>query len=481
MRNLLLIFLGMVLSIAAGCAMGPDYVRPQSGLDKVDMRVQDNEQLGSSVVAEQVPNDWWTVFKDPLLDSLQERARAGNLDLQKALVRIDQSRANLGIATAALLPDMQADGSYARQALSEHGPMAALGAPTIPQNMWQASGTASWELDLWGRLRRQRERAAALRMSRVFEKELVHVSLSAEVAQTYIQLREAQRNLDISRRHEEIARDSVRLTLTRQQNGVSTSYEVAQARAELARISARVTDCAHQCDVLMNSLALLLAQPPGSLTAELSQHRAIPALPARVPIGLPGELAMRRPDIRKAEEQLHAATAGIGVAEANFFPSITLTGSAGMQSFEFEDLNFWDSRFFSFGPSIHLPIFQGGRLLFELELARKEQVEAALEYRKTVLTAWHEIDNALRLFSAAQKSCASLIISHEQSEQAFHKVWRSYREGEASYLEVLTARRDLLNSESALEAARARESTALVTLYRTVGGGWDDTALISAR
>jgi NodT family efflux transporter outer membrane factor (OMF) lipoprotein len=466
--------------LVSGCAVGPNFIRPDSGLGDARLEPKENTELPSSAITEEVPNVWWALFNDPILDSLQTRAHKANLDLQSAYARIDQSRANLGIATAGLLPSAEADAFYSRQALSEYGPMAALGAPTFAQNLWQTGFTAMWELDLWGKNRRLRERFAALGLVSVYQKELVHVAMSAEVANTYILLRGAQSQLDIVRRNEQIARDSLKLVQTRLDNGVATTYEVAAAQSELSQISASIIDCAHQCDLLMNSLALLLALPPGSLEAELGEHKEVPVLPGKVPVGVPSALARRRPDIRQAEANLHAATAAIGVAEANFYPSITLTGAVGLQAFEHGDLGFWNARWFNVGPSIYLPLFQGGRLVRELELRKSEHVEAALIYRKTVLAAWHEVDNALRLFAAEQKRREELQQSYDESERAFNKVKRSYQEGEASYLELLVAQRNVLTRQSVLQEAATRNASALVALYKAVGGGWDDEQLILA-
>jgi NodT family efflux transporter outer membrane factor (OMF) lipoprotein len=458
--------------------VGPNFQRPENALGDVRLEPSDNAGQSSQVSLEKMPNAWWRLFGDPILDSLEAGGHEANLDLQSAYTRIDQSRANLGAATAGLLPAMSADASYSRQALSEHGPMAALGAPTYAQALWQAGLTALWELDLWGRSRRLREMAIARGLSKVYEKELVHVSLSAEIANAYILLRGMQSQLYIARRNERIAQDSLTLVQTRQANGIAASYEMASAKSELAQLSALVVAYAHQCEILMNSLALLLALPPGSLEAELGEHGEVPALPGKVPVGLPSELARRRPDIHQAEADVHAATASIGVAQANFYPSVTLTGALGLQAFEGQDLGFWDSRWFAVGPSIHLPLFQGGRLAHELELREAEHVEAALAYRKAVLTAWHEVDNALRLFAAEQKRTEQLRLSFEESEHAFAKVRRSCQEGEASYLELLTAQRNVLARQSSLQTARTQSAAALVALYKAVGGGWDDERLI---
>ena len=464
--------------LVSGCAVGPNFIRPENGLADVSLEPPDNRELSTPVTTDIVPNAWWTLFADPILNSLQVRASESNLDLMAAYTRIDQSRANLGIATAGLLPAAQVDAAYNRQGLSANGPMAALGAPTSATSLWQTGLTAIWEIDLWGKNRRIREKSMARSLSTVYAKELVHVALSAEVANTYILLRGMQSQLDIARRNESIARDSLARVQTRLSNGVATSYDVATAKSELAQVSALVVEYSHQCDVLMNSLALLLAMPPGSLVNELQEHKAVPLLPETVPVGLPSELARRRPDIYQAEKNLHAATASIGVAKASFYPSITLSGSLGLQAFERNDLGFWDSRWFNVGPSVYLPLFQGGRLVKELELREAEQAQAALEYRKTVLAAWHEIDNSLRLFASEQKRFKQLQLSFEESKRAFSKVKRSYQEGEASYLEMLTAQRNILARESALQAVVTQRAAALVALYKAVGGGWDDEQLI---
>jgi NodT family efflux transporter outer membrane factor (OMF) lipoprotein len=478
MRKFSLPLLCILFVLTAGCAVGPNFTQPENGLGNVRIEPEGNAELPSPVAMERMPNAWWSLFGDPMLDSLQTRAHEANLDLQSAYTRIDQSRATLGIVTAGLLPVIGADASYSRQALSEKGPMAALGAPTDAHNFWQTGLTALWELDLWGRNRRLRERGMALTLAKTYEKELVHVAMSAEVANTYILLRGAQSRFALARRNEQIARDCLNLVQTRLSNGIATNYEVASAKSELAQTSALAIESAHQCEVLMNGLAMLLALPPGSLEAELGSPKDIPALPDRVPLGLPSELAGRRPDILQAEANLHAATAAIGVTEANFYPSITLTGTLGLQAFEWKDLGFWDARWFAAGPSIYLPLFQGGRMLKELELRKAEHVQAALEYRKTVLTAWHEIDNALRFFAAEQKQQEELHQAYDESERAFNKVRRSYQEGEASYLEMLIAQRNVLARKTAWRKALTQSACALVALYKAVGGGWDDEQLI---
>ncbi|MDR1163979.1 MAG: efflux transporter outer membrane subunit [Candidatus Accumulibacter sp.] len=473
-------FIRALAFLLTGCAVGPNFRRPENALGDVRLDAADTAGHASRVSQdEKVPNAWWVLLGDPQLNSLEARAHEANLDLQSAYARIDQSRAGLGIVAAELLPALGAHASYSRQALSAHGPMAALGAPTYAQNLWQTGLAALWYLDLWGGNRRLREMAVARGLSKVYEKEVLHVALSAEIAKAYILLRGMQSQLDIARANERIAEEIVSLVETRRKNGVATRYEIALAKSELEQVSALVVGYAHQCKRLMNGLASLLAQAPGSLDTELEEHRDVPALPPKVPVGLPSELARRRPDIRRAEENLHAATASIGVAQANFYPSITLTGTLGLQAFDRRDLGFWDSRWFAAGPSVSLPLFQGGRLVHALELKKTEHVEAALLYRKTVLTAWHEVDNALCLFADEQKRTERLRLSFEESERAFAKLKRSHQEGEVAYLELLTGRRNVLARRSSFEAAKTQSVAALAALYKAVGGGWDDERLIT--
>jgi NodT family efflux transporter outer membrane factor (OMF) lipoprotein len=224
---------------------------------------------------------------------------------------------------------------------------------------------------------------------------------------------------------------------------------------------------------LLNALALLLGEKPRSLDTALGEARSLPPVPASVPVGLPSALARRRPDILRAEAQLHAATAAIGVAKADFYPRLALKGRFGLEAFDAGDLASWDSRFFSVGPTVYLPIFEGGRLTQRLALSESGQKTAALAYRKTVLQAWHEVDNALDAWAAGQQQHAELSEAYEQNRQALHIAERGYRDGAADYLAVLTAQRSLLASQSALNDSTTGITLALVNLYKSLGGGWD--------
>ena len=458
--------------LLAGCSVGPDFARPADALQAVALQSRNDHGEPAPVSSAAVPAEWWRLLDDPVLASLQQRAQHGNLELQAALLRIEQSRAQLGIAASQLLPTVGAGASYTREGLSEHGKFAALGAPSGPSDFWQLAFDASWEIDLWGRARRAREGAAALLDASVLDREAVRVALSADIARTYLQLRGTQAQLDIARENQAVAERLLRLADNRERHGVATRFDSAAARAQLATVNSTIPDLVQRRNALLNALALLLGEPPRTLDTELRAAMPLPSLPASLPVGLPSELARRRPDILRAEAQLHAATAAIGVAKADFYPRIGLRGRFGFEAFESGDLAGWDSRFFSVGPTVYLPLFEGGRLTQRLALSETGQKAAALAYRQTVLRAWHEVDDALDALAAQRGRHAELTVAVEQNQQALHAAERAYQESAADYIGVLTAQRQLLASQNSLSASATNATLTLVNLYKALGGGW---------
>ena len=469
---------GAMLSAAAlaGCTVGPDFVRPESGLHAMALAPRQDYAGAAPTSAAGVPSQWWLLLNDPVLTGLQVRAQAANLDLRIAAERVEQSRAQLGIAASQMLPSVAAGASYAREALSEHGKLAALGAPSSPSDFWQLAFDASWEIDLWGRARRVREGAAATLEATVYDREAARVALSAEVARTYLQLRGTQAQLDIAGENLTAAERILRLAGSRERHGIATRFDTASARAQLATIRSTVPELVQRRNTLLNALALLLGEQPRALDAALRKTMPLPSLPTSIPVGLPSELARGRPDILRAEAQLHAATAAIGVAKADFYPRIGLRGRLGVEAFDSGDLANWEARFFSVGPTVYLPLFQGGRLTQRLALSESGQKTAALAYRQTVLRAWHEVDNALDVLAAQQGQHAELLVSYEQNQQALHAAERAYQEGAADYLGVLTAQRNVLASQTSLNASATNATLSLVNLYKSLGGGWDPHA-----
>jgi NodT family efflux transporter outer membrane factor (OMF) lipoprotein len=485
-------------ALLAGCTVGPNFQRPSAAAPSEFTRAN-NAQAPSRPVEATLAAQWWALLGDPELVALESRLATDNLDVQAASARLLQSRAGMRIAGAEQYPMIGGAASYNREQASPNGIVSLLGvtpAGVQPQsaggnsafgvsslpgatggapsyNLWQFGFDASWELDLWGRVRRGVEAANAAMQASVEDRRAILVSAQAELARDYVELRATQTLLAITQDNLKIARDTVKLTRLQLSQGVTTNLDVANASAQVASIEARLPPLETHRDTLINALSLLLGEEPGALGQTLSNASDIPSLPAQVPIGFPSELARRRPDIRQAEAKLHSATAEIGVAQADFYPQITLTGSLGSQSLQLSSLGDWASHQFVFGPSISLPIFQGGRLKGTLELRKAQQQEAAIIFRRTVLQAWHEVDDALSAYDAEQRRRDRLKEVVQQDRVALAVAQQRYREGAIDFLNVLTVQRDLLNAQSDLAQSRATAAVNLVTLYKALGGGWE--------
>lgn len=456
----------LCLAVAA-CTMGPDFVRPQAGLPA--------QWQGEAVTTTRLDDDaaWWAGFHDPLLGQLAGQVLQSNLDLQLAANRVQQSRAARGISAADRLPSVAASASGVRARNSEVGlsdPSGNAGREDF--GLFQAGIGLSWELDLWGRVRRQVEAADARVQMAEEDAHAVRIALLAETARSYLQLRATAQLLAITEDNLRIAADIQRLTEARQRQGVASTLQVSSAAAQVAALQARIAPLRHRQSQLRNALAFLLARPPQAVDAQLQDVRADwPVLPP-VAVGLPSELAERRPDIRRAEAALHAATANIGVAKASFLPRITLNGDAGFQAKQLDDLDGWDAHRFSIGPSISLPIFQGGRLKANLALSRLQQQQSALQFQRTVLQAWHEVDDAIDGYAAEQQRSTQLQVAVAQSETALGAARRQYQAGVVDMLDVLSTQRIALDNQAALANSQATAAIARVELYRALGGGW---------
>jgi NodT family efflux transporter outer membrane factor (OMF) lipoprotein len=449
------------------CTLGPDFVRPQADLP--------TQWQGEAVASAALDDDasWWSGFDDPLLGQLATQVLQANLDLQLAANRVQQSRAARGVTAADRLPSVGATASGVRARNSEVG----LSDPSgnggrDDYGLFQAGIGMSWELDLWGRVRRQVEAADARVQMAEEDAHAVRIALLAETARDYLQLRATRQLLAITEDNLSIAHDIKRLTEARQRQGVASTLQVSSAAAQVASLQARIAPLRHRESQLRNALAFLLAQPPQALDAQQqSARRDWPALPTMA-VGVPSELAERRPDVRRAEAAMHAATAGIGVAKASFLPRITLNGDAGFQARQLDDLDGWNAHRFSIGPSISLPIFQGGRLKANLALSRLQQQQAALQFRRTVLQAWHEVDDAIDGYAAEQQRAAQLHVAVDESETALGAARRQYQAGVVDMLDVLSTQRIALDNQAALANSQATAAIARVELYRALGGGW---------
>src|SRR5688572_7139537 len=377
-----------VLSAAllTGCTVGPNYQEPQ---------VQVPDQFGQPPATQpaDIPAAWWTAFNDPVLDRLIDEARQSNLDLRTAEARVREARAARGIATADYWPDVDATGGYSRTRSSANTTFGNFG--PRESDLWQAGFDAAWEIDVFGGVRRGVQAADADIQAAVADRNDVLLSLLGEVARNYVELRGFQRQVAIAESNVKSQQETLDLTRVRLNAGLGTDLAVAQTEATVAATQSQIPAFQNLAAQAIHRLSVLTGKPPAALMAELDVIKPVPAPPPEIPAGVPSELLRRRPDIRRAERQLAAATARVGVATADLFPRFTLTGSLGVESNEFNDLGDDDSLFWSIGPGVRFPIFNRGRLrsAVAVENARTEQAVAA--YEQTVLGALEEVENAL--------------------------------------------------------------------------------------
>ncbi|HVC62656.1 MAG TPA: efflux transporter outer membrane subunit [Acetobacteraceae bacterium] len=478
--------------VLGGCTVGPNFRAP-SWASPASWFAGPREKVSaepSIPVAAPVDPDWWNLFHDAELTALERRVAAENLDVRVATTRLAESRAQLGVARASEFPAFNANTSYTRQKASNFGqfasapnPLGANGrsgntagglrsANLAPFSVYQAGFDASWELDLWGGVKRSVESATASVRAAAEARRAVLLSSLAEVARDYIALRGVQTQLRIAHDNVHTARQSLQLTQQRAAGGVTTDLDVANASAQLRTTMAQIPDLEQQEAADINALSLLLGQPPNALRGELAEARPVPPVPPRVPIGLPSQLARRRPDVMQAEAQLHAATANIGVAVAAFYPSVTLSGSIGLQALQPANFFRLGAREYAAGPGITIPIFEGGQLKATLRLRKAQQEEAAVFYQKTVLQAFHDVDNALTAYQTEQARRDQLVLAVAQSRRALGLAQSRYQQGVADFLTVLDAERSLLSSQLQLADSTTTVSENLVALYKALGGGW---------
>jgi NodT family efflux transporter outer membrane factor (OMF) lipoprotein len=483
----------VILLTLNACNSGPDFSPPE-WLSPASWFANKAEQISkaqSVPVAEPIDPNWWNVFHDRQLTALEHRIAGENLDVQVATARLAESRAQLGITGAAQYPNINANASYEKDKASNSGVFAsapnALGANGALGNtagglkssklaafdIYQGGFDASWELDLWGNIRRAVESARASVEASAEARRATLISSQAELARDYVQLRGAQLELKISRDNLRTAEQGLQLTQQRAAGGVTTDLDVANAAAQVRTTAAQIPPLEQRESEFINAISLLLGLPPNALQKELIPAKPVPPVPPRVPVGVPSEWARRRPDIRQAEAQLHAATAEIGVSVANFYPQVTLSGSLGFQALQPNKVFDVNALQFAAGPSISVPIFQGGQLRATLELSKAQQKEAAINYQKTVLNAWTEVDNALTAYQTEQARRNQLTQAVAENERALSLAQSRYQDGVADFLQVLTAEENLLSTQQQLAISTTNVSANLVALYKALGGGWE--------
>jgi NodT family efflux transporter outer membrane factor (OMF) lipoprotein len=456
-----------------GCTVGPDYHPPQAAAAP-----HWSEPLaGGETNAAAATAEWWRSFQDAELDSLIGRAVRSNLDLRIVEARVREARAQSGLASADLWPTVDASGAYARARESKHQPV--LGSFPMPasvpyeDSVYQAGFDASWEIDVFGGKRRTVEAAGAQVAASEFGRRDVLLTLLGEVALNYVDLRGCQNRLAIAQENIEAQEKALGITRNRFAHGLASELDVQQANTVLATTRAEVPTLESAIETITHGLEVLLGQQPGTLRAELSQPAPIPAQPPLVPVGLPSELLRRRPDVRRAERQLAAATANIGVAKADLFPKFFLTGAAGLESISASDWFSAGSQLWSVGPTMQWRLFDAGRIRANVKVQDARQEQALAAYEQTVLTAFAEVENGLVLYAKEQVRRRLLQDAVASSQRSLEVANKLYANGLTDFLHVLDAERSLYQAQDALVQSDLAISAKLISLYKSLGGGWE--------
>jgi multidrug efflux system outer membrane protein len=458
------------LVLLAGCTVGPNYKRPSVATPAA---FRAPEPLPADQAASFADLKWFEIFKDDQLQHLIRTALQQNYDLRDAVTRVDAARASLGITRSDQYPSFGAGGEIEINRLSRDGatPLPPIFLPSQNRNFGTATlNLLSFEIDLWGRLRRATEAARANLLSAEENRKAVVTTLVSDVATAYLSLRELDYELEISKRTLETRRESLELTLSRQRGGVSTLLDLRQAEQLVDTAAQAIPGILQQSEQTENLIRLLLGENPG----EVPRGESLTAqnFPPEVPAGLASALLERRPDIRAAEQNLIAANAQIGVARAAYFPQLTLSGFLGGQSTQLASLFSGPNSAWSLVPQVTQPIFTAGRLKSGVRLAEADREHALVHYQKTVQTAFAEVSNSLiahqRVRESREQQEALVVALQDRLRLAYIR----YRGGVDTQLNALDADRDLFQAQLTLSQIRRDELLTVVQLYKTLGGGW---------
>jgi NodT family efflux transporter outer membrane factor (OMF) lipoprotein len=465
------LFACLLLACIAGCTVGPDFEPPQRPMPAgwIGPSTQPATRASVTTAAAADVATWWTNFRDPVLDSLIGRAIGQNLDVAQASSRLRQARAGRRVEAAQLYPQADVGAGY-RRAGDVRGSASSL---------FDASVDAAWEIDVFGGVRRSVEAAdAEIDFAREDLRDLL-VTLTSEVALNYLDLRGFQRQIVIARQNLAIQEENARLVRVRQAAGLIPGLrrlDVVSAEAQVASTRSQIPRLEQAERQTIYNIALLLGLEPAALVTELEADAAIPPAPAEVPVGLPSDLLRRRPDVRRAEANLHAATARVGVATADLFPRFSLTGSLGTAGANVRSLGNASSAFWSVGPSVSWPVFTAGSIRANIAVQTEAQEQAAIGYEQSVLVALRDVESALVAYAREQQRRVSVREAVDANRVRVKLARELYAGGETDSLQVLDAQRSLFVAEEALVQSDVTVATNLVSLYKALGGGWEAAA-----
>ncbi len=453
----------------AGCAVGPDYVPPETEMP---------DQWASAVVEELADEEpdleqWWTAFNDPQLSELIDRATESNKNLQVAVIRVTEARALRGIANADFFPQLGAGGSYSRSQSSENTALgSSLPGGSDPVDNWNLGFDAAWEIDVFGRVQRSVESAEADIEASIEDYRDVLVSLYAEVAVNYVEIRSLQARLDYARANVVSQTESVSITRDRFSAGLTSALDVAQAEGNLASTESSIPSLEMSLVAALNRLAVLLGENPGALNEELQTVREIPEASVEIAMGMPAELLRRRPDVRRAERLLAAQTARIGVATADLYPSFSLPGFLGLESEDLGDLFSGESLTWNLSPGFQWKIFSAGKIRNRIKVEEARTEQALLRYEQSILLALEEVENAMVAYDRERVRRDHLSDSVDASQRSVEMVRTQYTSGLTNFQNVLDSQRSLFNRQDELASSEGRVVQNLIALNKALGGGW---------
>lgn len=464
--------------ILTGCAVGPDYQTPQPALP-----AHFSEPVSSSTATNSpmVPvDDWWTIFQDKTLDALMQEAARSAPDLAMADARIREARALRRLAYADQYPTVNAGGLYNRNHGSLNVPIGVppggLG-PDENSDLWQAGFDASWEIDVFGGIRRQVQSANAAYQAELASRQNVALTLYAEIARNYVDLRSTQKQLAVLQDNLSVQTTASSLVQSRFNAGLSSSRDLSAARADVSAIEARIPPLVTDEHAAIYRIAVLVGRNPGDLLSELSASSPIQTVaPPDVPVGLPSDLLRRRPDISVAERQLAAATARIGAAKADLYPHFYLTGLAGLESLNFNSFFNAASGYYSVGPDITWKVFDAGKVRAKVLAERARTDEAAVAYQTTVLNALKEVETALVSYAEAKVRRDSLAREIDADRTNLELAKQLYNRGVEDFFTVLDAEKTMDSADYELAGSDQETGTSLIALYKSLGGGWKTNA-----
>lgn len=471
--------------LPGACTVGPNYSRPATPVPSDYL-----EPHSKAALSDPELGSWWTRFGDQKLDELVDQALAQNLDVEAAAARIREARTEERAAGAAALPQVSTNASVTRQRISENAiPVppgsgagsggsgaGGFGLPGSEFTIWRAGFDASWELDLFGKTRRSIEAAKARTGASIWNRRDVQVSAAAEVAGAYLQLRMLQKEIALASAELERQERSERLVKARVRGGLVTGQDLEQQRSELKGAAAAIPPLRAAAAVQIHKIGVLTGSLPEALEAELGTASLSPLSAPLVPAGLPSDLLRRRPDIRAAERSLAAATADIGVATADLYPSFSLSAAPALVSTALASLVTWGSRSFTAGASLDWPIFNGGRTRARIEAKNAEQDRALIAYRKTILTALEDVEDALSKIDNDQKEIADLEAGLGSARRAEGIARERYSGGLVTYSDVLEAEAKRIALENRVVEMMGSKALDTVALFKALGGGWPEMA-----